>query len=60
MVEHSERRSSALNKEFDNWVDNCDALAIIQLVGIDKLKEIWLSNRLKRIKKEIEEREWWD
>ena len=52
MIEHSERREKELHKEFEEYLTNCSALDLIDLVGLQLLEQAWLTKRLKNLKKE--------
>ena len=52
LIEHSERREKELHIEFMSWLDTQSALDIINFIGLEQLEQIWLADRLKKLKKE--------
>jgi len=53
MIKHEDKRIFELEKEFQEWLNNCDKLNLVNLITEEELKNIWLSKRLKRIQDEM-------
>ena len=52
MIKHDERREKELHQEFEEWLDDCSKLDLVNLIGLPKIEGDWALHRLKEIIKD--------